>query len=76
VPYKYTTTLQANEGYVYRRNKRSILVSVPSAGQVLTAEQSIAYTNAIQEYLRAVGEEAVAVLTENLIRAGMSSEIG
>jgi hypothetical protein len=60
VPYKYTTTLQANEGYVYRRNKRSILVSVPSAGQVLTAEQSIAYTNAIQEFLRAVGEEAVA----------------
>ncbi len=57
--YRYTTTFLANEGFVCRRDKRSILLSAFAAGQVGTADQTIAYTNAIQEFLRAVGEEAV-----------------
>jgi hypothetical protein len=60
VPYRYTTKFQANEGIFVRRNRRAILVSALAVGQVLTTEQSIAYTKSVQEYLRAVGEEAVS----------------
>jgi hypothetical protein len=59
VRYRYTFTFQANEGYVCRRNKRSIVLSSLAAGRVGTAEQTVAFANITQEFLRGIGGEPV-----------------